>query len=322
MAGAFEIVSESRREIVQKIINMMEKEGFFGNMSSWNRAALCPQNPLSGTKYKGGNRIRLMQEVIENGYTDPRWATLRQYKEKGYYPKKGEKGVLCEKWIFSREKTIINELGKKEKILEALDNPVVSYFKVFNAEQIQNFPKYISEVKEYTEVNKLSDQLIETSECPILEAAQSRAFYSPGKDKIVLPLRGEFKNEVSFLQTLIHEMGHSTGHESRLNRNFSGDFGSPEYAKEELRAEIASVFTALDLGVALTAEHYEDHSDYLKSWITVLKNDHNELFRACSDAEKISEHLIQNYDKKFVRKIEQQKKIETAKPKIRQVRCR
>lgn len=105
--------------------------------------------------------------------------------------------------------------------------------------------------------------------------------------------------EVVLVKTLLHEMSHSSGAPGRLNRDMGGMFGSDSYAKEELRAEIGSLFTGFDLGLKLNAEHYEDHSDYLKSWISVLKNDYNELFRACADAEKISERLVANYCRKY-----------------------
>ena len=94
-------------------------------------------------------------------------------------------------------------------------------------------------------------------------------------------------------------MSHSTGAANRLNRRFSGPFGSEGYAKEELRAEIGALFTETDLGIHLAGEHYEDHSDYLRSWIGVIQNDYNEFFRACADAEKISDRLIGNYTKKY-----------------------
>ena len=94
-------------------------------------------------------------------------------------------------------------------------------------------------------------------------------------------------------------MSHSTGAPGRLNRKTCGPFGSEGYAKEELRAEIGALFTETDLGIHLAGEHYEDHSDYLRSWIGVIQNDYNEFFRACADAEKISERLVGNYTKKY-----------------------
>lgn len=99
-------------------------------------------------------------------------------------------------------------------------------------------------------------------------------------------------------------MSHATGHPTRLNRPLGGMFGSEAYAKEELRAEIGALFTEADLGISLKGEHYEDHSDYLRSWIGVLQNDYNEFFRACADAEQISKRLIGNYTKKYELKME------------------
>lgn len=298
MSGAYDIVMENRRELVDKIVQMM-KQGYFFNAQKWDRDALCPYNPISKIQYKGGNRLRLMEQVIENGYTDPRWATLRQYREKGYFPKKGEHGIVCEKWIFTKEKTVMNDQNEPVKVIEALERPFVSYFKVFNAQQIQNFPEYRKQELPITEVTEIMNHFILTSECPIHELAQERAFYSPSKDTIYLPLREHFKDEISFAKTLLHEMGHSTGHPTRLNRPLQAPFGSPEYAKEELRAEIGSLFVGTDMGIHMEGEHYEDHSDYLKSWIEALNEDYNELFRACADAEKISQRLIGNYCKRF-----------------------
>ena len=89
-----------------------------------------------------------------------------------------------------------------------------------------------------------------------------------------------------------------------------------DYAKEELRAELGALFTSWDLGIHLEEEHYEDHSDYLKSWIKVLRDDYNELFRAYSDAEKISERLLTNYDKKFLREVYREEKVKKSSQRI------
>lgn len=96
------------------------------------------------------------------------------------------------------------------------------------------------------------------------------------------------------MATLLHEAAHATGHESRLNRDMEGAFGSPEYAKEELRAEIASAFTAQILRIDYSQNDYmENHEAYVQNWISVLENEPNELFAAIKDAEKISDYLIE-----------------------------
>ena len=241
--------------------------------------------------------MRLMVIVADKGYRDPRWATAKQLFDKGYRIKAGEHGTICEKWIFEKEKKIKDEYGNVIKEVVQLERPQVKYFRVFNGEQVEDFPEYVPSVREEEkpQLRKIIDQIIASSDCPIIETAQDRAYYSPAQDKIVLPLRTMFKDEESFAKTVIHEMGHSTGHPDRLNRTLSGAFGSPEYAKEELRAEIAALFTETDLGISLNGEHYEDHSDYLRSWISALQDDYNEFFRACSDAEQISSFLIEKY---------------------------
>ena len=306
MAGAFEIVMGERKALVDKIIGMMKQGDFFRNASEWDREAMRPQNPLSKVWYRGGNRMKLMAIVTEKGYRDPRWATAKQLFDKGYRIKAGEHGTICEKWIFEKERKTRDEYGNVVREVVQLDRPQVMYFRVFNGEQVEDFPKYVppDREEEKSSLNKMIDQIINTSECPIIEAAQDRAYYSPSQDKIVLPLRGMFKDEESFAKTVIHEMGHSTGHPDRLKRPMSGIFGSAEYAKEELRAEIGALFTEADLGISLKGEHYEDHSDYLRSWIGVLENDYNEFFRACADAEQIAKRLVGNYTKKYELKME------------------
>lgn len=298
MPGAFKIVMEDRRKLVEKIAAMMEK-GYQFTAPEWNQADLCPVNPLSGVKYRGGNRLRLMNIVMERAYKDPRFMTALQLKKAGYYIRKGERGVLCEKWIFEKELKQKDEQGEEKRVLEALKNPVVSYFMVFNGEQVLDFPKYVRESKEESETMELAGKFIAASECPIIEAAQTDAFYIPSRDKICIPLRESFKDDVSFAKTLIHEMGHSTGHESRLNRDLRHPFGSREYAREELRAELGALFVENELGIQLNADHFKDHSNYLKSWIGALKEDPNELFRAASDAEKIADRLVGNYCRKY-----------------------
>ena len=306
MASAFEIVMQERKDLVDKIIGMMKQGDFFHNAPEWDRETLKPQNPLSKVWYRGGNRMKLMAVVTERGYRDPRWATAKQLFDKGYHIKAGEHGTICEKWIFEKEKRTKDEHGNTVREVVRLDRPQVMYFRVFNGEQVENFPEYVPHAQDEkkTQLGEMIEQIISTSECPIIEAAQDRAYYSPSQDRIVLPLRSMFKDEESFVKTAIHEMGHSTGHPTRLNRPLSGMFGSEEYAKEELRAEIGALFTEADLGISLKGEHYEDHSDYLRSWIGALQNDYNEFFRACADAEQIAKRLVGNYTKKYELKME------------------
>lgn len=297
MASAYERVMESRRELAEKIIENMKK-GYVFQPDRWEKSNLSPYNPTSNCTYRGGNKLKLLMCAIENNYDDPRWCTVRQANSKGWKIKKGEHGTLCEKWIFTKEVSETDPITKEiTKTTVRLDKPQVSYFIVFNGKQIDGIPPLEPRKElEPDEYLKLADDLIASSKCEIQEIEQDSAFYSPTKDCITLPPRHAFKNTESFLAVTMHEMAHSTGHESRLNRNIRNSFGSPEYAKEELRAEISSYFLQNDLGAPISPENLVDHSNYLLSWISALKEDYNELFRACRDADEISTYLHDNYE--------------------------
>lgn len=295
MASAIEMVKKSRRELVNKLISNME-QGYLFSREKWDHQALRPYNPLSGFTYRGGNRLRLSMAAIDQGYKDPRWMTFKQASDQGYHIRKGEKSVLLEKWIFTKEIKEKDEQGQEVKKTERLEHPVCNYFRVFNAEQmdgVEPLPKKAALQEDA--ILELTEQLFSSSKCDIVEAAQEEAYYSPTEDRIVLPPREFFKSPAAFLSVGLHEMAHSTGHASRLNRPLMNQFGTEAYAREELNAEISSAFLESDLGLEVEEEGLRDHSNYLKSWIRILKEDPNELFRACQSAEKISGYLIKNY---------------------------
>ncbi|MBR8701051.1 MULTISPECIES: zincin-like metallopeptidase domain-containing protein [unclassified Fusobacterium] len=294
---AYEIVMEDRKNLVNKLIENMKK-GYFITRDKLKGELLFPQNPVSDVYYKGGNRLRLMLVSLNQEYKDPRWMTFNQAKEKGWTIKKGEHGVLCEKWIFTKKEKVKDKETGEEKIQEVdLAKPIVNYFVVFNGSQIEGIPPYEKTAElSKSETIKLMENFIKTSKVPIKELAQDKAFYNVIKDEIVLPLRSAFKDDEAFMRTTLHEMCHSTGHPSRLNRDLMNTFGSEKYAREELVAELGSIFTESSLGIHLDAEHFNDHSNYLKSWIGALQKDYNELFRACANAEKASDFLLTNYN--------------------------
>lgn len=291
-----EIVENSRREIVKEIIESM-KQGYFFAMDRWNKEALRPQNPVSQAKYQGGNRLRLAYQAVKKGYQDPRWVTFLQAQEKGWKIKDKEKGTLCEKWIWTQEIKEKDEEGNEQKVIVERTIPIVNYFILFNAEQIDGIPKLERKELKQTELGKVANDFIKSSECEIVETLQDKAYYSPLEDKIILPPREYFKSEESFLATLFHEMSHSTGHSTRLNRDIINEFGTIEYAKEELRAELGAMFIEADLNLDLKGANNADHTNYLKSWISVLEDNPDELFKASNDSSKISERLIDNYNK-------------------------
>ena len=298
MSGSFDKVMEEREKLVNQIIENMKK-GYILPKAKWQRGVFQIHNPVSNARYRGGNFIRLYLSAYFNNYHDNRWMTFKQAQSKGYKIKKGEKGVRLEKYIFKKMEERINpDTGEKEKVEVELKTPMVNTFVVFNAEQMEGVPP-MQELKqvEPSEVWRLADQLIASSECPVKEPPQDHAYYSPKLDEIVLPVRNVFSSPENFTTVLMHEMVHSTGHESRLNRPVLNLFGSPEYAKEELRAELGAFFMGSDLGIEGSEELLASHTQYLESWIKVLQDDPNELFRASSDAQKAVDRLSQNLER-------------------------
>lgn len=296
--SAFEKIQSERKSLVDKIIANMEK-GYIWDRG-WDINALRSQNPVSGAKYNGINKLHLGYVVAENNYQDPRFVTFKQAQEKGWKVKKGEHGHPCEYWIWTKKEEIINDKGEKEKVDVPLDKPRISYFTVFNLEQIEgDYPKFELPKLSHDEILEVANDFIASSRCPIQEVAQARAYYSPSNDKITLPLRDSFKTTEDYLATLLHEMAHSTGGE--LGRQMStGGKMSSEYAKEELVAELSSLFLKAELGISSEGKHFENHSAYLNGWNKMLRSDPNELYRAAKEADKACAYIMERY-KEYVK---------------------
>lgn len=293
-------LQQNRRALVEKIIKNMD-QGYVPLQRRWASFGR-PFNPVSHCNYKAGNFIRLKIAADSAGYTDNRWCTYKQAEKQGWHIRKGEKGTLLEKWIFEEEKLVTDpDTGKTTKEKVQLSPPKCNYFYVFNGEQIDGIPEnpalHNLQIEPGSEKNlEIADKLIASSVCAVHEEQGDRAFYRPTEDAVHIPLREQFRNPESFTATLLHEMSHSTGAPGRLDRDLSGVFGSDSYAKEELRAEIASAMLASDIGIPPSAELLQDNSNYLLSWIRVLNDDPNELFRAARDAEKAADFVLDHYN--------------------------
>lgn len=276
----------------------MEK-GYILPKPQWGVSPFTFQNPVSHAKYHGANMIKLYLHSAGNSYTDTRFMTFKQAQSMGWRVKKGEKGIRLEKFIFTKQVEQENpDTGQMEKVTVHLKRPMVNTFVVFNASQIEGIePQEEMKPLEHNEVMELADQLIASSECTIREEPWGKAYYRPASDTIVLPPRDAFISQEAFATTLMHEMVHSTGHPSRLDRPLLNHFGTQKYALEELRAELGAFFMGTDLGIEGSQELLDSHTQYLESWIKVLKDDPNELFRACSDAQKAVERLSSNLER-------------------------
>ena len=288
--GPLAKMSAYRKEATQKIIEMI-KAGTAPWMKPWEPGLNInkPCNGLTGHRYRGFNNIYLNIIQTINGYTDPRWYTFKQITQiKDVKLQKGSKGTRIEFWQWEEKDKEESKIAGKSVYIP-LNKPRRMEYVVFNAAQIDGLePLKMPEIT--WEPNVRAEQIIASVGVKIQHTQEDRAFYNRVSDTINLPARSSFKSDDKYYSTSLHELGHSTGHESRLNRNLSGAFGSPEYAKEELCAELASYFLGQDVGIRSDGLD-QQHAAYIESWAKALEKDPNEIFRAAATAEKICDYL-------------------------------
>jgi antirestriction protein ArdC len=250
-----------------------------------------PFNAISGKGYSGSNALRLMMEQQLNGYADDRWLTYQQATALGGQVRKGQKGTQCVRWIDNR---------KDEKEPDAADRgdrkpgmfPVL--FTVFNGDQIDNMPPAkVREMPGEQWRHEKAEGLIKDSGAEITHGG-NRACYIPALDAIRLPHREQFGSADGYFATALHELGHWTGKEGRLGRDMSGNFGSKEYAHEELTAEISSMMVGDRLGIG---HDPAQHVAYVHHWAQIIRDDPKAIFKACSNAEKVCSFLrVERYE--------------------------
>lgn len=300
-------IEEQRMEVVRQLAEDMMNGGKEW-MKPW-ASGFAARNPVSKTVYSGMNRMHLAWTSRLKGYRDNRWVTFRQAAEKGWHVRKGEHGTRVEFW---KAVAVIGKDDEQEGGGEVDPSSIHTFVKrvrtytVFNYEQIEGAPEYVEPDSSALDgaTCAVADLLIESSRCIVEEHMTDVACYYPAIDVISVPLRGAFGSAGDFVATLAHEMTHSTGHPSCLNRPLAGRFGSAEYASEELVAELGSLFVTSWLGVDGDAAQnsYDNHVAYLRSWAAkVMSGDTVEeatevLFRAATQAERARVEIIGRYD--------------------------
>ncbi len=281
-------------DVAKKLIEQL-KQGNAPWQRPWNPGepnAVMPMNPITGKRYKGINAIQLMAE----NHTDQRWMTYKQAETAGAQVRRGEKGTTIQYWKFTEEKTKTDEQGKPMfdadgKALKTelrLERPRVFYATVFNGEQIDGLPEHVLQKANWNAIER-AEQVLNASGAIIHHGGSDRAFYRPSTDSIHLPLKSQFPCAENYYATALHELGHWTGHSSRLDRDLIHPFGSEGYAREELRAEIASMILGDELGIG---HDPGQHVAYVSSWIKALEDDPLEIFCAAADAEKIHNFVL------------------------------
>jgi len=280
------------REITAKIIAELE-QGVVPWVRPWRSAGQgaslsLPKNGHTGKAYSGINVLLLWAALDTHGFTSCHWLTFKQALELGGSVRKGEKGThvfYADRFIPEKERERAQSEGDEPGAI-----PFLKRYTVFNVEQCDSVPDHLFAPRP------------PLPECDIIPEAQAlilatgadfriggnEAFYRPFEDVIRVPPQSAFIDQINYYRTAFHELGHWTGHSSRLARDLSHRFGSDGYAREELVAEMATAFVCATLGIVPTVRH----ADYIGNWLAVLKEDSRAIFKAASQASKASDFIL------------------------------
>ena len=321
--------AEMMRNIITKAKSKNWKQGWLGVKGT---ILGLPQN-ISGRTYSGGNSFFLMADTSEKGYNTPVYMTFKQAKDRNLHVNAGEKSVPIFKWGLSikdeKGKTVseedYNAMSKEERDKLTV-RPYPKVYHVFNIDQTNlsevNKKKYDAIVARF----KAPDEEVKDSKGMYLNDAldrmfkekawhcdirynkpSSRAFYVPSQDFIVLPMKEQFnigktaeevyRDGMEYYSTALHEMAHSTGHESRLNRQF-GAKRTEGYAHEELIAEMTAALVGSTMG--FDKKILENNANYLKGWLENLKRNPESITTIMSDVGKASDMIIEKIDEQRV----------------------
>ncbi|NBK98711.1 MAG: DUF1738 domain-containing protein [Erysipelotrichia bacterium] len=276
--------------VTQKIIEKLEN-----GVLPWHKpwTAHKPCNFASKREYNGINLMLLDGE-------DPRYMTFPQVKEKGGSIKKGAKAYMVVFWSPIKAKTITikdEDTGEEETLIDGktLGKFMLRYYTVFNAVDIEGIefpPLPINEnVCQLEEAQSIADAYIE--QLRSFGHGGDRAYYAPFSDHVQMPTLESFHSSEEYYSTLFHELGHSTGHESRLNRHSQKEFDSHRhnYSYEELVAEMTACFLCAHVGITNTLDN---SASYLKGWASVLSKKENQRFVviAAGQAQKASDFIL------------------------------
>jgi len=266
--------------ITNKILEQLEK-GVIPWQMPWN--SQMPKNLITQNPYRGINILLLSF----SDYKSPYWLTYKQAKDLKGYIMAGEKGTPIVFWNMLNVKANDDE-DKVEKII-----PFLQYHTVFNAEQCEKIPVPKDDLIEFKPIEECEKVINNMPKRPFINEGRNRACYIPSKDVLEIPQRAVFKNIEGYYATLFHELVHSTGHTSRLNRNTVSElspFGSENYSKEELIAEIGASFVCGMTGI--TNQTIENNASYIGNWLKRLQDDKKLIITAASNAQRACDFIL------------------------------
>ena len=277
--------------ITQKFIEALEK-GTNPFRLPWSTGVGGMPRNLSERPYRGINSMLTMFACIESDWQVPIFLTYKQAKEKGWQVRKGEKGTQV---VFTGVRVPAKYKEDPESCPPEERYIFSKFYTVFNIHQIDgvDLDEYLPKHREFNSIESAEKIVSGYIDCPPIEHRGTRAYYSINEDLIVMPERTTFENEEAYYDTLFHEMGHSTGHKSRLKREMGSKKDDKEaYAFEELVAELTASFLCANAGI--DAVNFDRSASYLASWLECLKGDKKFILQAASHAQKAVDHILGN----------------------------
>jgi antirestriction protein ArdC len=239
---------------------------------------ILPHNGATHRPYNGINVMLLWAEREVKGYSTPNWMTYRQALGLGARVREGEKASTV---VFTKQLRVKDKETEEEKKVGMLRT-----YAVFNADQIDGLPKPDDIVRTPGQSIEAVEAFISaTGAC--IRLGGNKACYVPSHDFVAMPDKHQFKSLEHYYATALHECGHWSGHEKRLNRDLKNRFGTQAYAAEELVAELAAAFLCAHLGIPGELRH----ADYIATWIKLLKDDDRTIFTAASKAQQAADYL-------------------------------
>lgn len=273
-------------EIVTNTILTALSRGVVPWRKPWNTVSALPENAISRKTYRGVNILLLSMSP----YVDHRWLTFKQVEERGGRVKPGERSTMVVFWKqWQPPEQEEAQESKKRQI------PLLRYFQVFNVEQCEGLdvPKLYTGTPEHqSERIERAEVLISSMPNPPQIRFGKSAWYRPSDDLVQIPPLEAFESTDAYYSTLLHELGHSTGHANRLNRSGVAEmaqFGSGDYSKEELVAELTSAFCCAT--ISLDNSVIDDAASYIKGWLTILKADPKAVVIAAAQAQKAADYI-------------------------------
>lgn len=275
--------------VTDRIIAQLEK-GCIPWRKEWkaSKGSQLPSNFITGKPYRGIN----IWLLVPAGFADSRWLTYKQAQEIGAQVRRGEKGTPIVFWSLWNKPAKPAAAGDDEE--KAI--PFARQYTVFNVEQCDGIPVELPFEQPTFEpipaAQAIADEYLQRAGIELRHGGP-RAYYSPRLDYIQMPQPAAFTSPAAYYSTLFHEQGHSTGHESRLNRDFKGatTFGDCDYSKEELVAEFCAAYLCAETGIS--NEQLEvNHAAYIQGWLKALKNDKKLLVSAAQKAQRAADLIL------------------------------